>query len=95
MKLDRKHIVFHASSVLSATYSFACEALGQPGLYEAKAIIHFGGRQIATVAHGRGAERAILLALDAAVREGLAAFPAEFPEDPAKDQVPPEEGAAS
>lgn len=80
-KPDPKHIVFHASSVLTSTYSFATEVAGSPGFYEGKAILHFGRRQIATVAHGRGAERAICLALIAAAQEGLSAFPAAFPDE--------------
>ena len=73
---DPKHIVYHASSVLTSTYSFATEKAGAPGFYEGKAIVHFGTRQIATVAHARGAERAIAMALLSAAQEALSAFPA-------------------
>lgn len=73
-----KHIVLQASTVLTATYSFATETAGSPGFYEGKAILHFGQRQIATVAHARGGERAIAMALIAAAQEALLAFPAGF-----------------
>lgn len=72
---DRRHLVFHASSVLTSVYDFSCEP---KGFYSGRAIIHLGKRQFDAVAHGRGAERAVLFAMRQAIDAALAEIPPEY-----------------